>query len=257
MIDVPRQTLREIVAKYGRTVCEDPKRCRGLLRDFCGSYRREINVLVGALEERVGVELLAVREGRSSMPREVLLSRLTKRLEDNLALTEGAARWAIDSWALALGVLSEAEVKAREREATEVELRKDEARVELLVKKQIENSGSSNSQTQTKIKEEPDALPEQPDVRIIASPPPTEPPVVVAPRQAAPVSTKKSSQPPTPVPVDPPRRRRRGKFRSCVLGCLLIIVLTALAIFGTFVVVPLLRDEQQQQAPTQPPQTTR
>ena len=55
MIDVPRQTLREIVAKYGRSVCENPKRCKALLRDYCGTYRREINVLVAALEERVGV----------------------------------------------------------------------------------------------------------------------------------------------------------------------------------------------------------
>jgi hypothetical protein len=39
----------------------------------------------------------------------VFLARLTKKLQDNLGLTEEAARWAVESWALALGVISEAD----------------------------------------------------------------------------------------------------------------------------------------------------
>ena len=108
MNDSPRQKLIEIVtdrkavfARTGRDVTTDAKLCEALLRDLCGEHRREISVLVAAQKERVAADLLASQDG---VPREVLLTRLTRRLQDNLGLTEEAARWAVDSWALALGL---------------------------------------------------------------------------------------------------------------------------------------------------------
>jgi hypothetical protein len=103
MNDVPRQKLCEIIIQYGYSVCEDPTRLEGLLRDFCGQFRSEISVLISALKERVPADLLS---SQNSVPQEVLLPRLTNRLQDNLGLTEDAARWAVDSWALALGIIS-------------------------------------------------------------------------------------------------------------------------------------------------------
>jgi len=41
----------------------------------------------------------------------VFLARLTKKLQDNLGLAEEAARWAVESWALALGVISSNDLK--------------------------------------------------------------------------------------------------------------------------------------------------
>jgi hypothetical protein len=106
--DLPRQKLIEIVAdrqavlaRTGRDVTTDAKLCEALLRDLCGEHRREIAVLVAAQKERVAADLLTPQVG---VPREVLLARLTQRLQDNLGLTEEAARWAVDSWALALGL---------------------------------------------------------------------------------------------------------------------------------------------------------
>jgi len=108
MHDLPRQKLTEIVthrravtARFGRDVVNDAKLCEALLRDLCGDHRREISVLVAAQKERVAADLLASQAG---VPHAVLLTRLTRRLQDNLALTEDAARWAVDSWALALGL---------------------------------------------------------------------------------------------------------------------------------------------------------
>src|SRR5918998_3222507 len=121
MNDAPRQTLRELIARHGPGLCSDARRCEGLLRDLCGEHRREINILVSALKERVPLDLLAAQ---SAMPRGLLAARLAKRLEDQLALTPEAARWAVDSWALALGVVTEAEVK--EREEREKQAQKDE-----------------------------------------------------------------------------------------------------------------------------------
>jgi hypothetical protein len=44
------------------------------------------------------------------MPKQVLISRLSKRLHENLAVAEGFARWAVESWALALGVVTLADI---------------------------------------------------------------------------------------------------------------------------------------------------
>ena len=103
MNDLPRQTLGELIAAYGRSLCDDPRRCEALLRDYCGQYKREIFVLVSALKEGVAEELQVTQ---AIMPHPLLIRRLVQRLHDNLGLAEEFAQWAVESWALALGVIS-------------------------------------------------------------------------------------------------------------------------------------------------------
>jgi hypothetical protein len=112
MNNLPREKLREIVVRHGRALIEDPRRCEGLLRDYCGEYRREVSVLVMALEERVPVDLLSAP---ANSPREVLLARMAARLCDHLALAEPAARWAVSSWAFALGLVTKEELEVTEQ----------------------------------------------------------------------------------------------------------------------------------------------
>lgn len=100
MHDLPRQKLRELIAEYGLSLCEDPRRVEALLKDLCGQHRREIFVLVSALRERVVEEL---RNSQASVPASIVLPSLAKRLHDNLGFKEDIARWAVESWALALG----------------------------------------------------------------------------------------------------------------------------------------------------------
>lgn len=99
--DIPRQKLREIIATYGSGVVDDPRRCRALLLDYAGKYRREIFVLHTAQEEHVAKDLQEIGNG---VPLHVLIAQLTRRLMDNRALTEDAARWAVESWVYALGM---------------------------------------------------------------------------------------------------------------------------------------------------------
>lgn len=112
MNDLPRRTLRELLARHGASLARDARRCEGLLRDHCGEYRREVAVLVMALEERVPEELLAAPAGS---PREALIARLARRLCDDLGLSEEAARWAVGSWALALGTITDEALEDIER----------------------------------------------------------------------------------------------------------------------------------------------
>lgn len=99
MNELVRQKLREIVLKHGKPPLSDPRLCENLLKDYCGQYKKEIFVLVCAVREQIATDLLTSQD---SMPREMLHALLIKRLQNNLALTEDASRWAVESWSQAL-----------------------------------------------------------------------------------------------------------------------------------------------------------
>jgi hypothetical protein len=100
---IPRQKLREIIAEHGIKVCDNPSLCKGLLADMCGQYKRENRLLVMALEEGIATDLL---NSASRIPYEVTASRLVQRLYDNQGVDREFATWAVESWALALGIIS-------------------------------------------------------------------------------------------------------------------------------------------------------
>jgi len=114
MNDEPRQVLRKIIERHGRSVVENARKCEALLRDHCGEFRREIAVLSMALEEGVVADMLG---SSTAVPRKVLLNRLAQRLCDNLALSEAAAHWSVGAWAWALGLISDAEFDAQSAQA--------------------------------------------------------------------------------------------------------------------------------------------
>ena len=97
--DVPRRTLCDIIQAYGQSVFSDTQRCEAFLRDLCGSYRREIFLLIAALKERVVADL---QSSAGSVPDEVLVAKLTHKLCNSLGLAEGPAEWAVKSWLIAL-----------------------------------------------------------------------------------------------------------------------------------------------------------
>ena len=123
MNPLTRRTLCEIITNYGRSLCDNPQRCEGLLRDFCGQYRAEIFVLVTALKEGVAEELL--KSSQTTVPQEIVLTRLSKRLQ-KLGMAKKSACWAVNSWALALGMSCQLEESEEEAEFEEQELIKDE-----------------------------------------------------------------------------------------------------------------------------------
>lgn len=99
--DFPRAKLADIIRDYGQAVIENPRRLEALLRDLCPEHTREINLLAGAARERVPADLLAAS---GAQPVGILAGRLIGRLRDHLGVTDEAAQWAVETWALALGV---------------------------------------------------------------------------------------------------------------------------------------------------------
>lgn len=122
--DEARDVLCRLVATWGREICKEPRRCEALLRDMCGEYRREIFILTWALREHIAEELLAKGE---HTPWELLLSRLAARLHENLGIAEPFARWAVEAWAVALGVISYDELESRRTGEIALRLQKVEA----------------------------------------------------------------------------------------------------------------------------------
>ena len=97
--DIPRIKLQYIIARFGRSVISDPKRCEALLRDLCPGYKRETAVLIAALKEKVAADLMTDSD---KLPKDFLISRLTRRLYENLGMAEEFAQWAVISWLYAL-----------------------------------------------------------------------------------------------------------------------------------------------------------
>src|SRR5205823_6141249 len=73
---------------------------------WCGATGR-----LGGTIDRLGADRLATSV---AIPHEVLLAQPTRRLRDNLGLADEFARWAVESWALALGVISSTETSVSE-----------------------------------------------------------------------------------------------------------------------------------------------
>jgi hypothetical protein len=102
--DVPRVKLSELVGRFGIGLSGDARRSKALLADVCGDgFRGECAVLVAAVEEGIAGELLSSSSG---LPTEVLLGRLSDRLQANRGVSSDLARWGVESWAVALGVVA-------------------------------------------------------------------------------------------------------------------------------------------------------
>lgn len=265
MNDLPRHTLSRVIAEHGRGICDAPKRVEALLRDLCGAYRREINIIMGALEERVAADLIAA--SNSAVPRAALLARLAARLRDNLAYTPEAARWAVETWAFALGILSEAEFQERAR-AEAAEAQRSAAtppvRDPQPTAERTPSAASQASQPQRQTTSPTPPPQPAPAPKTTMPPPIVQRPTAAHPLPAAPRRTpapppKVAVPAPQPqrkvspvLPSTPPTRRRGLSWRGCFMFVVLVIILVVAAIFVVPAVIFLLQEEQAQPSINEP-----
>lgn len=108
--DRPRDLFLEAVRSHADARF-DAKRFEGLLKDFYqGNFRKESAVLSNCVREGVPDALASVKGG---IPYAVASAPLTRKLVDNWGTTEELAQWAVDSWALALGIVTESDLRPR------------------------------------------------------------------------------------------------------------------------------------------------
>jgi RNA binding exosome subunit len=110
MNNLIRQILCELFIK-DHSLLNDLPRCKNNLKEQCIKQDSplEVNILVTALEAKVPNDLLL--EKKKGTPSTILLSNLTKKLVVVEGMSEENAKWAVESWALALKVISSAEGK--------------------------------------------------------------------------------------------------------------------------------------------------
>lgn len=102
-----RKQLVEIVKTNGLTILDEPRKVEGLLRDFCGNCKREIFSIVSALKEGAANDLI---NSSSENTRKLVIARLSKKLQDDLALSEKASNWTVETIAIAAGIIGENEL---------------------------------------------------------------------------------------------------------------------------------------------------
>jgi hypothetical protein len=96
-----RQHLFQIISDYGIDVAKDSRRLESLLKDYTkGQFKREVFLCVQAAREGV-IEAL---QNNKHLPYNVVAARLTKQLHEDFGLDLHAAKWAVGSWVVVLGL---------------------------------------------------------------------------------------------------------------------------------------------------------
>jgi very-short-patch-repair endonuclease/DNA polymerase III delta prime subunit len=101
----PRQILCDLATQRGQVVIDNARLLESLLRDLCGEYKPEIAALLSALRALIPSSLKIT----AGIPHSLMLSQMTQRLHSQQGLEVTVARWAVESWALALGVIDASE----------------------------------------------------------------------------------------------------------------------------------------------------
>jgi len=96
-----RQHLFQLISDYGIDVTKDIRRLESLLKDYTqGQYKREVFLCVQAAREGV----IDALQNNKHLPYEVVAARLTKQLHQDYGLDLHAAKWAVGSWVVVLGL---------------------------------------------------------------------------------------------------------------------------------------------------------
>ncbi|MBN8564825.1 MAG: PhnD/SsuA/transferrin family substrate-binding protein [Leptolyngbya sp. UWPOB_LEPTO1] len=101
MDNASRKILRELVEELGSNIPENLQKWRGYLNDRLAYYKLERQALTTALNDSIPEELLS---SQVSVSPQVQIERLALRLVEHHGLQPEVARWAVESWALALGI---------------------------------------------------------------------------------------------------------------------------------------------------------
>ncbi|HEU4869381.1 MAG TPA: hypothetical protein VFT08_00855, partial [Pyrinomonadaceae bacterium] len=91
--------LGEILIRHGRGALTDAKLCENLLKDYAPEHKEAIALLALAVRERIASDLFVSQDG---LDRGLLRALLVKRLRKAGSLNEGDARWAVESWGMAI-----------------------------------------------------------------------------------------------------------------------------------------------------------
>lgn len=143
MDSTAREILRKLVEELGSNVSENPQKWRGYLNDRLAHYRLERQALTTALNDLIPEELLS---SQLSIAPQVQVERLSLRLVEHHGLQPEVARWAVESWAIALGVLDATKASPTKLDST----KSNSNRTEVSLPPKRESSVTQVSETASK-----------------------------------------------------------------------------------------------------------
>lgn len=106
-----KQKLKDIINAYGVSILNEPKRIEAMLKDYCYENKKEIFLIMSAINENIAQELQNTKHAAAQLG---IVNRLIERLCDNLGIAEVNAKWAVESWIYALDLNKEADVQESE-----------------------------------------------------------------------------------------------------------------------------------------------
>jgi hypothetical protein len=110
MNDLIRNQLRDLIAHQGQALCLSPERCKAALSEICGQNPAEQYVLSSIVDLGLVPEILNLKREADWLQTE---HAMILRLQEERALQPEAARWGLQTWALALGKIRDHQLNAR------------------------------------------------------------------------------------------------------------------------------------------------
>lgn len=98
-----RRKLQGMVSLYDPYLCSAPNRYQFALMESCPELEREIELIVMAINYEIVNEM---RRLRYSLPPSLLLPKLVRWFLRQTGICEDEAIWTVDSWAMALGMIT-------------------------------------------------------------------------------------------------------------------------------------------------------
>src|SRR2546430_5705021 len=111
MDNLIRKKLQDLIAHRGQGLCLEPERCKAAVKELCDRHPVEQFVLASIVDLGMLGPILALSDPGSWRD---LATELTGRLQKERSLNHDSARWGVETWAVALGKLDEAALRASE-----------------------------------------------------------------------------------------------------------------------------------------------
>lgn len=96
-----RHNLSWLIRYQSDDACFSESKCKSLLMDHNSLHQRENDLLATAVKQQIPSEMLRLKQLHHSF----LLPKLTRWLIRETGMDENEAKWAVDSWAMALGLI--------------------------------------------------------------------------------------------------------------------------------------------------------
>ncbi len=100
-MDTFRQALRSLIEAYSPELFQDMRRTNALLMDYAPSQVKERRLIITALEEGVGKDLIRVMQ-QPEQDQQLCINRCIRRMVSDAWVTEEAARFAVSAIAFSL-----------------------------------------------------------------------------------------------------------------------------------------------------------